>query len=221
MGLSPATTAQLGLCHGACSVAATYKPPILVPGFDSLRAHMPCSFGSTRHWWGGKSGAKGRMEMAKVSIRWRELFPALVCREIWCAYALGRKCLKGFWCRFGGQENETREIRTSDLESDALPLRHSPLQGQWKRLDLQMAKKAGGIWRQKCQGFTGRLVRKRRFREEKHGPHRLVVRMSRCGRSNLGLNPSVGILEQAWNCLAKAASLLQGCGHEDLRDTVK
>ena len=123
-------------------------------------------------------------------------------------------------CLLAGWGKETREIRTSDLESDALPLRHSPLRAQWKRLDLQMAKKAGGIWRQKCQGFTGRLVRKRRFREEKHGPHRLVVRMSRCGRSNLGSNPSVGILEQTWNCLAKAASLLQGCGHEDLRDTL-
>ena len=45
----------------------------------------------------------------------------------------------------------------------------------------------------------------RRFREENHGRHRLVVRTSRCGRDNLGLNLSVGILEQAWNCLAKAA----------------
>ena len=34
----------------------------------------------------------------------------------------------------------------------------------------------------------------RRFREEKHGPHHLVVRTSRCFRGNLGLNPSVGIL---------------------------
>ena len=41
------------------------------------------------------------------------------------------------------------------------------------------------------------------FREENHGPHRLVVRTSRCGRDNLGSNPS-GILEQAWNCLANA-----------------
>ena len=68
-------------------------------------------------------------------------------------------------------------------------------------------------------GVTGEgLSEARRLREEKHGPHRLVVRTSRCG---LGSNPSVGILEQAWNCLAKAASLLQGCGHGDLRDTVK
>ena len=34
----------------------------------------------------------------------------------------------------------------------------------------------------------------RRFREDKHGPHRLVVRTSRCGHDNLGSNPSVGIL---------------------------
>ena len=47
----------------------------------------------------------------------------------------------------------------------------------------------------------------RRFREDKHGPHRLVVRTSRCGRGNLGSNPSVGILEQAWNCLAKAGCI--------------
>ena len=32
-----------------------------------------CPFGSIRHWWGGKSGAKGRLEMAKVSMSWRVL----------------------------------------------------------------------------------------------------------------------------------------------------
>ena len=66
------------------------------------------------------------------------------------------------------------------------------------------------FWRQKMPELE--LLEKacpeaRRFREEKHGPHRLVVRMSRCGRGNLGLNSSVGILEQAWNCLAKAGCI--------------
>ena len=47
VGQSPATTAWfLGLCHGACSVAAKHKPPMLATGLDSRRAHMPCS--STR-----------------------------------------------------------------------------------------------------------------------------------------------------------------------------
>ena len=52
----------------------------------------------------------------------------------------------------------------------------------------------------------------RRFREENHGPHRLVVRMSRCGRDN-----QVQILVWAvWSRRGaawqrQAASLLQGC----------
>ena len=71
VGQSPATTALfLGLCHGACSVAATYKPPMLV-----LRVRLPAgAYALQQHWWGGKkSGAKGRLEMAKVSMRWRVL----------------------------------------------------------------------------------------------------------------------------------------------------
>ena len=85
VGQSPAATALfLGLCHGACSVAATYKPPCLCPlpaGAYALQQYekecvrkenLP-PFGSTRHWWGGKSGAKGRLEMAEVSIRRRVL----------------------------------------------------------------------------------------------------------------------------------------------------
>ena len=51
-----------------------------------------------------------------------------------------------------------------------------------------------------------------RFREENHGPHRLVVRTSRCGRDNLGSNPSVALWSRrgtAWQ--THSASLLQEC----------
>ena len=33
---------------------------MLVPGFDSRRAHMPCSFGSIRHWWGKRQNGNGK-----------------------------------------------------------------------------------------------------------------------------------------------------------------
>ena len=59
---------------------------MLAPGSDSRRAHTPCSntrrgacggriapVWKHRRWWGGKSGAKGRLEMAKVSTRWRAM----------------------------------------------------------------------------------------------------------------------------------------------------
>ena len=64
----------------------------------------------------------------------------------------------------------------------------------------EVAKKAGG---KRCQSWSYW----RRLVHNGGGPHRLVVRTSPCGRGNLGSNPGVGVLEQAWNCLAKAGCI--------------
>ena len=72
---------------------------------------------------------------------------------------------------------ERFELPTSDLKSDALPLRH------------------GG---QRCQSWSSWRIQ---------GRESWPTSSSGQGRDNLGSNPSAGILEQAWNCWAKAGCI--------------